>query len=472
MPPRRHRRLSLAHAAPAAAPVPRSRAKSWSARASQRLLRPPPPPPTSPTAFVPVRVRDFVTVPPARHAPPSLALGPLDAAARPPSYDLKLATRRLSRAVAATQTAPDWDPSLVDSFLDWDDARHDGTSPPDHHAQDSEPTATAAPPQVAHDRSLAPPVFVIEDASHIAGLRDIVSRGDAVSESAASGGRRRALVSSIDARRASTSSTASSSSSSATTELSTTSSCDPTVATPSSSTRGGSQRTHSAGSSSTGSDSPRSHPRGGRSRRTLINSTGLSPVKYTFRPPVPARLKEVPSPAVTERCRDRHETGVPVVGVGVGPAVWPYRTRIQAAGAGASDRGVPAGPVTPPDMVAAFGGMEGLSRMPNIPMSPPLLAMSIFRKGKRESNESARSSAASTSTEYYEDEYTKFIEKKAAGSPLRIPGKPYLAKMMNNESWVGKSNPMECNRSNSTVSVATSDDEYDPSHERLTNMKG
>lgn len=468
MPPRRLRRLSLAHAAPTAAPVPRSRAKSWSARASQRLPRPPPPP-TSATAFVPVRVRDFVTVPPARHAPPSLALGPLDAAARPPSYDLKLASRRLSRAVAATQTAPDWDPSQVDSFLDWDDARHDGTSHPDYQAPDSEPTAKPAPPQAAHDRSLAPPVFVIEDTRHIAGLRDIVSRGDAVSESAASAGRRRALVSSIDAHRASTSSTASSSS--ATTELSTTSSCAPTVATPSSSTRGGSsQRTHSAGSSSTGSGSLRSHRRGGGTRRTLINSTGLSPVKYTFRPPVPAQLKEPPSLAVAERCRDRHETGVPVVGIGVGPAVWPYRTRSQGAGAGASRRGVPAGPVMPPDMVAAFGGMEGLSRIPNVPMSPPLLAMSIFRKGKRESNESARSSAASTSTEYYEDEYTKFIEKKATGSPLKIPGKPYLAKMMGNESWIGKSHRMECNRSHSTVSVATSDDEYDPSHESLTNM--
>lgn len=72
-----------------------------------------------------------------------------------------------------------------------------------------------------------------------------------------------------------------------------------------------------------------------------------------------------------------------------------------------------------------------------------MAAMGLLRRRKRPSDESTRSSE----TEYYEDEYTRFTQKKNSSSPLRL-------------SLVGFGRIRLESRSNSTVSVATSDDEY------------
>lgn len=94
--------------------------------------------------------------------------------------------------------------------------------------------------------------------------------------------------------------------------------------------------------------------------------------------------------------------------------------------------------------------------------TPP--ALGIFRR-RRESEESVRTG----STEYWEDEYTRFIGRKSV-SPLRLRSpRPVLSKIVAQngaeESVVGR---LEC-RSNSTVSVATSDDEYQPGLARYAN---
>lgn len=95
----------------------------------------------------------------------------------------------------------------------------------------------------------------------------------------------------------------------------------------------------------------------------------------------------------------------------------------------------------------------------SIANAPPLAlaTMGLFRK-KRISNESADS----TETEYYEDEYTKFIEKKTIPlSPLRLKPHPYLARMMGIDGWSLKTSRAE-DRSCSPISVSTSDEEYIP----------
>lgn len=155
-----------------------------------------------------------------------------------------------------------------------------------------------------------------------------------------------------------------------------------------------------------------------------------------------------------------------MVGVAsVVPVVLPYRHRKDSSGQlSAGSSGSPSHEQV--TLAQVKGVVDGVDPRVVLNMaSPPLLAVSIFRKtAKRESDESARSS----STEYFEDEYTKFIEKKN-GSPLRLRGKPYLAKMIPSEAWGNKGPRLDC-RSNSTVSVATSDDEYHPISVRLSNV--
>lgn len=77
---------------------------------------------------------------------------------------------------------------------------------------------------------------------------------------------------------------------------------------------------------------------------------------------------------------------------------------------------------------------------------------------KRESDESTQSS----NTEYYEDEYTKFISKKQNSplSPLRIRNHPYFAKIKSSED--GLKLTKSGFRRSSSVSVSTSDEEYAP----------
>lgn len=89
----------------------------------------------------------------------------------------------------------------------------------------------------------------------------------------------------------------------------------------------------------------------------------------------------------------------------------------------------------------------------------PVATARIFRRGSAQKRTSDESNC-STATEYYEDEYTKFIEKKAT-SPLKMLAHPHFPRLMSSEGRLRGVGRMEC-RSNSTISMSTSDEEYSP----------
>lgn len=104
------------------------------------------------------------------------------------------------------------------------------------------------------------------------------------------------------------------------------------------------------------------------------------------------------------------------------------------------------------DSAEARAMVEGVN-VPAMSLAPTRM----FRKSwiKRASNESNTTS----STEYYEDDYTKFIEKKP--SALRLLPHPSFARLIGTDGRALRSSRMEC-RSNSTISLSTSDEEYRP----------
>ncbi|PXF49915.1 hypothetical protein BWQ96_00075 [Gracilariopsis chorda] len=93
----------------------------------------------------------------------------------------------------------------------------------------------------------------------------------------------------------------------------------------------------------------------------------------------------------------------------------------------------------------------------SIAQSPSLAfaTSGLFRK-KRDSDETINS----TSTEYYEDEYTRFIEKRHSLSPSRLIHHPKISMMMGHESWSLRGSKQK--ESESTLSIPESDDDYCP----------
>lgn len=101
---------------------------------------------------------------------------------------------------------------------------------------------------------------------------------------------------------------------------------------------------------------------------------------------------------------------------------------------------------------AGAGGSSG-----SVSLSPSRL----FRKSwtKRKSNES---SAPSSNTEYYEDDYLKFMEGSCPSSkpPLRLLPHPAFARLIGADGRALRASRFDC--SESSISVSTSDEEYRP----------
>ncbi|KAI0564661.1 hypothetical protein FGB62_24g230 [Gracilaria domingensis] len=83
-------------------------------------------------------------------------------------------------------------------------------------------------------------------------------------------------------------------------------------------------------------------------------------------------------------------------------------------------------------------------------------AAGLFRK-KRDSEETFNSS----STEYYEDDYTRFLEKKHCLSPSRLIQHPYISKMINYDGWSLRSSKQDFRR-DSSLSIPASDEDFFP----------
>lgn len=160
-------------------------------------------------------------------------------------------------------------------------------------------------------------------------------------------------------------------------------------------------------------------------RRVLMPSAAPSPIKVTFVPPRVAR-GQAQKGEEDERERDAGKK-----------VAERRRTSVVSPGSGEGNDVTLGGVMSVVDKVDPRMAL-GLA-------SPVgMAAMGILRRKKRASDESVRSSE----TEYYEDEYTRFIQKKSnSSSPLRL-------------SLVGFGRARLDSRTNSTLSVPTSDDEY------------
>lgn len=159
-------------------------------------------------------------------------------------------------------------------------------------------------------------------------------------------------------------------------------------------------------------------------RRMLMPSTLPSPVKYTF---VPPRVAQGQSQKGTCEAKEK-DTGREVM----------ERRR-------SSVTSPPSGEGNDVMLGAVMSVVDKVDPRAALGLASPVgtATMGILRRRKRASDESAHSSE----TEYYEDEYTRFIQKKNSLSPLRL-------------SLVGFGRMKLDSRTNSTLSVATSDDEY------------
>lgn len=183
------------------------------------------------------------------------------------------------------------------------------------------------------------------------------------------------------------------------------------------------------------------------------------PVKYTFKP-LHKTLAEAPSQPIQTR---QNNTMFRIL-----PKAYPQRMHTQTKKCTIDGKFRQTSALSalsnnastePPTLNAVKRAVDGIDPrfVLNIAHTPPaaMSAVALFRR-KRESNESH----ASSSTEYYQDDYTKFIEKKPI-SPPRLLSHPYFSKLIGHDGWALKSSRMDFS-TNSTMSVSTSDEEYTP----------
>lgn len=187
---------------------------------------------------------------------------------------------------------------------------------------------------------------------------------------------------------------------------------------------------------------------------SLLQKNTPAPVKYTFRPLHKVmKAAEVnnneqqPSSIEKSGITDNHEI-MPMINT-------PPRRSDESNRSNKSTKSV-----EPPTLAAVRSVVDKIDPRTAIGIvnaAPP--GLGIFRRTnatKRLSDESDDS----VRTQYYEDDYTKFIEKKTSGHKLKYP----LSRMIATEGWSIRSLPSSRSddRSASPLSISTSDEYYNP----------
>lgn len=189
---------------------------------------------------------------------------------------------------------------------------------------------------------------------------------------------------------------------------------------------------------------------------SLLQKNTPTPVKYTFRP-----LHKVMKTSGVDNTKNQSQTtsiqkSTTIDNHKIIPMIdTPPRRSDESNKSNESTKSV-----EPPTLAAVRSVVDKIdprTAIGIVNVAPP--GLSIFRRmnaPKRLSDESDDS----VRTQYYEDDYTKFIEKKTSSNKLKHP----LSRMITSEGWSIRSSHSSRSdeRSASPLSISTSDEYYNP----------